>query len=334
MKVLLTGATGFVGRGIAQALLGAGADLRCLVRSPARAAELRSLGAELVFGSVDPGEGLETAVSGVECVVHAAGCVRAWTRGEYFRTNELGTRRLAAAARDAGVRRFLYLSSLAASGPSAPGRPVTEDSPPRPVNAYGRSKLAGERALAEEAAGRMDPIVVRPCAVYGPRDRDFLGLFRLADRGLGLHAAARGAELSLIFVDDLADLCLLAVERARPGSVYLAAADPPVSWQGLVEAIGSALGRRPRCLRIPPSLLFPLAWVVALGRPFLARPPVIVPGKVIEARQTGWVASAARAAAELGWAPRVGLAEGTRRAAEWYRERGWLRPSRGRRSPD
>lgn len=334
MKVLLTGATGFVGRGIAEALAERGADLRCLVRSPARGAELRSLGAELVVGSVDPAEGLEAAVSGVACVVHAAGCVRAWTRRQYFGTNELGTRRLAAAAREAGVRRFLYLSSLAASGPSAPGRPVTEESPPRPVNAYGRSKLAGERALEEEAGRRMEAVVIRPCAVYGPRDRDFLGLFRLVERGLGLYAAARGAELSLVFVDDLANLCCLALERARAGSVYLAAADPSVTWRGLVEAIGAALGRRPLCLRIPPSVLFPLACAAALGRPFLARPPVVSVGKVIEARQAGWVASARRTAAELDWSPRVGLAEGTRRAAEWYRERGWLRPARAGLSRD
>ena len=110
--------------------------MRCIVRSLERARRLRDLGAEIVLGDMDSGEGIEAAVAGVETVIHLAGVVRAWSREAFFRTNEEGTRRLAAAARKASVARFALLSSLAALGPAERGGEITEDSPPRPVNAY------------------------------------------------------------------------------------------------------------------------------------------------------------------------------------------------------
>lgn len=345
MNVLLTGATGFVGWSLAELLLAEGHAVRCLVRSPSRAAALGAQGAAIVRGDVGSGEGVEEAVRGIEGVVHAAGVIRAWTEAEYYRTNAEGTRILALRAREAGARRFLLVSSLAATGPrrsadaaAADGDAVgaegdvlgagahavvTEESPPRPINAYGRSKLAGERALAE-VAGDMEWTVVRPAAVYGPRDRDFLALFRLVARGLGIHAAARDARITLIHVEDLARLILVAFQEGRSGRAYLGSDGVARTWPEIIAAVAAALSRKVRPLRIPPWTLQPIAAAGLLLRPFLARPPILCPSKLREAATPSWVASPARARAELAWAPRVGLEEGMRRTAQWYRNEGWL----------
>jgi len=324
MTVLVTGATGFIGHRVAERLLAAGRAVRCAVRSPEKARDLAEMGAEVVPFDLATGRGVEEAARGAEAAVHLAGVVRAWRRADYFETNEGGARRIAGAARAAGARRLVLVSSLAALGPSRPGRPVEEDDEPRPLNAYGASKLAGERAFAE-AAGPIGGSIVRPCAVYGPRDRDFLVLFRMAARLRWIPYAARpGAELSLIHVEDLVDLILAALDRAPPGRAYLAADGSAHRWDEVIRAIGRSLGREVRPFRIPPRLLWPIAAASVLLRLFAPRPPLFSPDKLREAIEGSWVASPERARRELGWEPRVGLEEGARGTAAWYRENAWL----------
>ena len=323
MIVLVTGASGFIGHHLAERLLSGGHRVRCLARFPERMRDLKEKGAEILPGDVGSGQGLEEATRGVDAVAHLAGVVRAWRRETYFATNAGGTRLLARAAREAKVGRFLLVSSLAALGPGKAGGEVTEESEPRPINPYGESKLAAERDLAEVARD-MPWVIVRPCAVYGPRERDVLSLFRMAAKGLVVYAAPRNATLSLIHATDLVDLILLALEKARPRSAYLASDGLAHSWREIIECIQRAVGRRGPILRIPPRLLWPLAILVEGLRPFLARPPILCIGKLREACGPCWVASAARARGELAWRTRICLEEGVSATAAWYRAEGWL----------
>jgi len=324
MTVLVTGGTGFIGHRLVERLRSQGQTVRCLARSPGRARDLAEMGAEVVPGDVSTESGLLEAARGVERVIHLAGLIRAWGRRRFFETNVEGTRRLAGAARKSGVKKFLLVSSLAASGPGKPGRPVTEDDPPRPVNSYGRSKLAGERAL-EESAGQMEWSVVRPCVVYGPWERDVFVLFRMTARlGRVPYIAPSGARLSLIHVDDLLDLMLLCLERAPAGGIYQASDGEAHPWSEIIETIARVMGRSSRPLRIPPALLLPPALLSILLRPFTARPPLLCMDKLREGLERSWVSSPDRARRELGWEPRISLEEGIRGTWEWYRERGWL----------
>lgn len=323
MTALVTGGTGFVGRRLVEKLVREGGRVRCLVRSPAKAADLHRLGVETAAGDVTSGAGLEEAARGAELVYHVAGVVRAWGRVAYFEANAGGTERVVAAARAAGARRLLLVSSLAAVGPARAGEEVTEATPPRPITPYGESKLAGEEAL-RAGAGPLSWVIVRPCVVYGPGDRDVLALFRLARLGLVPYAAARGARLGLIHVDDLADLLACAMERAAPSSVYMASDGLARSWPEVIAAVAGAVGRRARAVRIAPWLLWPAAFALEASRPFTSRPPLLSLDKLREARQPSWAASPARARADLGWSPRIQLEEGVRLTAEWYRARGWL----------
>jgi nucleoside-diphosphate-sugar epimerase len=322
--IVVTGATGFIGHRVAERLLAMGRPVRCPVRSPERARDLASLGAEVCSCDLTGSAGLEDAARGAAAVVHLAGTVRAWRRETFFATNALGTGRLAAAATAAGARKFVLVSSLAASGPGAPGRPVTEDLEPRPMNSYGASKLAAEAELIR-AAGSMEWTVVRPCAVYGPRDRDFLALFRLIARLPRVpYAAVRGAELSMVHVDDLADLVIRCIDGAPSGRTYLASDGRGHRWAEIIETFGRALGRKVRGVRIPPRLLWPLAGAAVILRPFRSRPPVLCLDKLREALEPSWTASSERARRELGWETRISLEEGARSTAAWYRENGWL----------
>jgi dihydroflavonol-4-reductase len=323
MSLVVTGATGFIGMRLVEKLCAAGLDVRCLVRRTSRTAALEALGVRIFVADLRDGSGLDRALDGASGVIHVAGEIRSWTSGGYFETNTRGTRVLTEAAGRAGVRRFILVSSVAAAGPSAPGRELTEDLEPRPVGAYGKSKLAAEQALASCGNG-LDWSIIRPSIVYGPRDRQVLPLFRLAAWGVVPYTSPARARLSFVHVDDLVDLIIAASKRAAPGAVYFCSDGGSYLWEDLIRAIGEVLGRRVRPIRIPPLCLWPPAACMELLRPFRARPPVFCLQKLLEASQSGWVCSPERARLDLGYEPRLKLQEGIRDTVEWYRAAGWL----------
>lgn len=324
MSVLVTGATGFIGSRLVAKLRAEGREVACLVRRTSAVQEIERLGARPVLADLVSGHDLERALEGVEDVIHLAGVIRAWSAETYFSVNVDGTRRLVESACGAGVRRFVLVSSLAAAGPSPRGMQLTELALPHPVGAYGESKLAAERVLAAAALDRMCWSVVRPCAVYGPGDRDIFQLLRLARLPIVPYCAPRGAHLSLVYVDDLVELLLLCLERSPSGGVYFSSDGEAYSWGQVIRAMAEALGRRGLPLRLPPALLFPFAAAVEALRLFRSRPPLFCLGKLREAAQVGWVCSPARARRELTFEPKMGLREGMAAAVRWYRDAGWL----------
>ncbi len=211
MKAIVTGANGFVGSHLVERLLREGLEVVCLVRPTSDRKWIEGLSAQV--RAEDPGdvEALARAVAGADFVFHVAGLTRGLTDEEYLAVNAEGTRRIieAVARSGAAIRRFVYVSSLAAVGPNPTDRPLDETSEPRPQDSYGRSKLAGERIVLE-AGGRMPVTIIRPPAVYGPRDSNFLPLFRMA-RQLGHCADHRRT-----------DQAVLGGPRAGPGRRNLA----------------------------------------------------------------------------------------------------------------
>jgi nucleoside-diphosphate-sugar epimerase len=193
LKALVTGATGFVGSHLVERLLGAGMEVACLMRptSPPRRTALDGLDVERRIAALDDPDALARAVRGVDYVFHAAGLTRARTLAEYQAVNADGTGRLLEAllAEGAALRRFVYVSSLAAAGPARSPEPPDESAEPHPADDYGASKLAGEHVVLEHA-NRLPVTIVRPPAVYGPRDANFLPLFRLAVRLGGCRSSA------------------------------------------------------------------------------------------------------------------------------------------------
>ncbi|HAK95158.1 MAG TPA: hypothetical protein DCM87_09200 [Planctomycetes bacterium] len=322
VRVLLTGGTGFVGSHLAEQMCARGADVRCLVRAaggPARHALPEA--AARIEGSLEDSAALARACEGAEVVMHLAGAVKERRPGDFVRVNVEGTRRLCeAAAATRGLRAFVHVSSLAACGPSAADRPRGEDDPPAPVSAYGRSKLEAEGCVR---ASGLPWVIARPPAVYGPRDRDLLAVFKCVARGFDLRVGPAARTVSLVHAGDLA-AGLIASAGAAPRSTYFICDPSPYPWEEVVAAMASALGTRPRPLRVPRWVLLPAAMLSRLRGTITGRPSIFNRDKVREIAHAHWTCSGARAARELGFAPARTLREGIAQTAAWYREQGWL----------
>jgi nucleoside-diphosphate-sugar epimerase len=331
VRWLLTGATGFIGLAVAERLRARGDAVRALARPTSRVEELQALGVELARGDVGDPRALEGAVEECEAVVHLAGLTRALGPEDYRRVNVTGTRNVAAACLSARPRPVLVLvSSLAAAGPSEPGRPRREEEPPAPVSAYGRSKLDGEHEV-RALAGRLEATVVRPPIVYGPRDREVLPpLFRMARLGVAVKAGFSEKRFSVVHVEDLAEGILAAAGRGRrlgrSGSegIYFLADGAEHRWEEIARAAGDAVGARVRVVPIPEAA----GWLFSAGATLWAgltgRPAMLSLDKQSEVRQAAWTCAIDRAVAELGFEPRFPLREGMHQSASWFRARGLL----------
>lgn len=309
--VLLTGATGFVGSHVAERLSGRG--LRCTVRASSDLRWLEGLDLETVEVDLADGEGLEAALEGVDRVVHVAGVTRAPREEHFRRVNVEGTRRLAEASVRAGVRRFVFVSSLAARGPDG------EDGP---VSAYGRSKRAAERSLLRTAGTEV--AVLRPGGVYGPRDTDLLPLFRLARSGWFPLVPSSGV-VQPIYVADLADAVVAAGVGEAPGSgPWPLAGRGRHRWSDLADGLGEALGRPVRTFPVPGPLLLAAGAAAELAARVTGRAPDFDRRSARDLARHDWTCDPSPSEAALGWEAEVGLGEGLERTVRWYRREGWL----------
>ena len=278
MKILVTGATGFVGSHLAALLAQRGDTVFCLARRPEQAAFIASLGAFVAPGSLEDGDSLAQALRGVDQVYHLAGLTAAGSEREFLDVNEGGTSRLLGAIGAAvpNLKRFVHVSSIAAVGPTGHGGLLAEDSPCRPLTAYGRSKLAGEAVVRRAAA--LPWTIVRPPVVYGPRDRELLRLFRIARRGFAPVFGMGRQELSLVYVTDLVEgIAAAGREPAALGQTYHLAHPEIVRSRDLARAIGRAVrgGRAPLIIPVPAALAAPIVRVI--GRAALQNPDLKLP---------------------------------------------------------
>jgi nucleoside-diphosphate-sugar epimerase len=287
------------------------------------------MGAELALGDVTRPESLESAVPDVDAVVHLAGLVKAVTREELFGVNARGTRTLAEAVARTGKPKFVLVSSLAAAGPSMPGRPRAESDPPAPVSSYGQSKLAAEEELRAMGSA-LEASIVRPPIVYGPRDKEFLpSLFQFAKTGLVLKSGFADKRYSIVHVDDLVDLVIAVAERgARLGStaassgVYFGDDGLEHTWDALAQGALAALGRRGAVLPVPELVTWLAAGAATATARLTRRAAILSLDKMMEIREPAWTCTSAKARRELGWHPHVALADGLRGAVQWYRSHG------------
>lgn len=326
MKVLLTGANGFVGSHVLDRLRTAGLAPRLLLRAHSDTTFIQAHlpACEITRGSLEDPGALARAVDGITHVVHAAGATKALTPAGLYAANQRGTRHLVQALGRAGPRRrLILLSSLAVSGPGTRAQPAREDRPPQPLSEYGRSKLAAERELEALAPG--DFVILRLAAVYGPRDREFLRLFRAAARGWTPLFGGGRQELSLVWAPDVAEVVWRALNAPPPEAPVVQVAGPqPVTAAELAAAIAQVWGRRTRRLRLPRAVL-PVVCALAAGWARLSRRATLLAhGKHRELTAPGWVADTGRLRRWLGEVCATPLAEGLAATVRWYRAAGWL----------
>jgi nucleoside-diphosphate-sugar epimerase len=227
-------------------------------------------------------------------------------------------------ARKSHITRFVHISSLAAFGPAFGGQPVTEDTPPHPISHYGESKLAAHR-LAEARMADLPLCILAPPAVYGPRDTDFCVHFKMVARGFMPTIGSQTRLLSLIYAEDLASAVLAALRHVRaPGRSYFVEDGSTQTWESIGKAIGRAMERHPRTLRLPTALAKGIGILGDVGTRLAGRTWLLNSQKVREILQEAWTCSSARIREELGFQPQYSMERGMKETFLWYRSNHWL----------
>ncbi len=321
--LLVTGATGFLGGRLCQRLRQEGRAVRALVRREEGLEGLRALGVEVVSGSLEPPRGLEAAVSGISACVHCAGGGKALNQESFYRNNRDTTCHLleALTARQGPLTRLVMISTLAARGP---GLAHPEDrSRTAPLSHYGRAKAAAEAAVLAHSH-RFPVTLLRPPALYGPGDTRMLPLFRAARRGW-VPLPGPGLTTSLLHGDDCVEAVMQILTTPHPsGSIYTVCDGVSRTHEDLVSHIGEAVGTRPRTFRVPRGVLRLAAQFSQWGARLRNREALLTLDKVGDLCQPHWECDFTDLHRDLGWTPRIGLAEGVRTTASWYRLAGWL----------
>lgn len=301
MKLAITGGTGFVGGHLLDTALAAGHSVKALTRrdQPPRDS------VDWVAGDLQDRGALERLVGDVDAVIHVAGVITASSAAEFELGNVAGTLSMLAAATAGGVRRFVQVSSLAAREPK--------------LSLYGASKHKAEELV--DGSG-LDWVIVRPPAVYGPRDKETLELFRMAK--LGLMLMPPKGRVSLIHVADLARLLLALAEYSAPSSLLVEADDgTPNGWshREFARALGQAVGTKPAILSSPGVVLRLAARADQLLRGPRAKLTV---DRAAYFSHRNWVVEPRRACPPRLWQAQVATDQGLAQTASWYRDEGWL----------
>jgi len=321
MKALVTGASGFIGSHLTEALLSRGYTVRCLVRSTSNIRWIESLCVELVKGDCIDHKSLENAVKDCEYVFHLAGLTKASCEKDFFCVNVGGTENMLKAifVFNDKIKRFIFLSSLAAVGPSTDGCPVTEDSIPHPVSAYGKSKLFAEKAVLE--AGKNFPVtIIRPPAVYGPRDKDFYFFFKLIKKGIFPYWGE--TKYSIIYIDDLINGLIMAAESGVAiGKTYFITDMEIYSNEDIAYEISNIFGNNITKIKIPKSIMPAIA---SIGEKVTKGKSILNKDKVKELKYQHWICDCSKAVRELGFETQVKLKEGLKWTADWYKINRWL----------
>ena len=271
-RVLVTGATGFIGSHLVRELVKAGASVTCLVRPTSDISQYKDLNLSFTQGDILQRDTLTDPTSNADVVFHLVAAQESFDPQDYYNLNVGGTRNLVeACAEQDSPPVFIHVSSLAAAGPSPDGEPRNEKDPPSPISHYGRSKLAGEEVL-RAWAHKVPITIIRPPMVFGERDKDMYQMFQWIKYGLHLIPTPRGSCYSLIHAADLSNGLLraardgeridgaTALDPSGKGLYYFAYKHHP-SYGELGKIIARSLGRSTvRLIRVPPPLTWVIAW--------------------------------------------------------------------------
>lgn len=328
MKVLITGATGFVGSHVADAMLQRGHEVHYVARATSNHQWMKNKPVRCIDGSLSSADSLKAAVEGTDIVIHVAGLTAAKSEAEFMRGNRDATQNVLDAIRRyaPSLQRYVHVSSLAVSGPAIDeSHPITEDMEMRPITAYGRTKKAAEEVV-RTAMADMPITIVRPPAVYGQRDTAILTYFQSINRGIMPLIGFDEKKVSLVHVRDLARGIATAAEaHAAIGQTYNISSDRFYTWREIGTVAGAMLGKRRLLpIHLPHPIVMSIAGMSGFFGKLSSKPPVLDYEKGIDMIQRYWICSTDKARAELGHYQEVTLEEGIRETVNWYQDIGWL----------
>jgi nucleoside-diphosphate-sugar epimerase len=323
LKVLVTGATGFIGWHCASLLKDRGLTVSALLRPPSDETKLPK-GVAGIRGDFSSVKSLAAAVHGIDAVIHCAGVVRAVSLASYWKANVDSTENLCLACRDQKVDRFIFISSLAAGGPSGRDKPRDERDADYPLTHYGVSKNSAESVVKKLIR---DSTVLRLCAVYGPRERDILRMFKLvAEKGFDIRPKGKSPLLSFIDGREVAKAVLSALKfDVTKKKTYYISDGNTYEWDDFLTCVEEAVGRKARRVFIPIWMAETYAMLADGFSKITRKPPLINRERILILRQEAWTCSPVRFSDDTGFQPDGDLKKGVFATAEWYREKGWLK---------
>ena len=319
----MTGATGFIGSHLVEALLQKGVQVRCLLRKAGDLKWLKDLPIEITLGDCSDKTSLREAVKGVDQVFHLAGITKAVKEKTFFEINAFGTENLilACCQHNPHIQKFLYLSSQAAAGPCQNGNKKRESDSCEPVSPYGQSKRLGEE-LALAHSQELPLVILRPPGVYGPRDKDFYALFKWVSRRIN---PCFSGQISLCYVQDVVQAILLAAEsRTISGEIFFVSDGTDYHMEEIGDTLAQTMGVTPLSIPIPKWFIFGVASFSEYLSLISGRPPLISRGMAEQIIQEDWTCDITKAKTLLGFQPQFQLLQGARLTFHWYKKQKWL----------
>ena len=325
-STLVTGATGFIGSHLVDALLERGCKVHCVVRETSNLQWLDTSRVILHTGDLHQPETYQESLSEVDYVFHCAGITRAKNRHEYLHNNARVCVPFYRSCVEHGsqIKGVVHVSSLAAVGPTPPNQKVDEDTPCHPLTYYGKSKLTGEE-IALGYASELPMVVLRPPVVYGEREVNFFTYLKAIKWRLAIKVGTSPQTLSLIYAKDLVDAMIRAAEAPDPDrNIFFVTDGNTYSWDDVANVAMKALDVRAQTIIIPISLMGFAAMVSEFLAKMSNKTPLLDRQRMIDLRQSSWTASPERFFDHYSFQPRTNLNQGMKQTCAWYKQQGWL----------
>ncbi len=325
--IALTGASGFLGSHVADILLAKGFAVRASIRQTSNLRWLEGKDIETTIVDLENAKSCDSFLSGSSGLIHCAGLVTATGEQQYQRANVRTTENLLARAELTWKEQcddpaFVLISSMAAHGPAGLDNPAVESNSPAPITAYGRSKLAAELAVnGSEWSFRR--AILRPPSLYGPRDKEFLPLFKAATRGITARLGKSMTGLSLVHGWDAAAaaVALMQCDQAT-GTYFVDDLHTGYNWQELADILSSTTGKKIRTLQVPLVLLKISSSLLGRGRAISS--PVLNPDRIRDLETSGWVCDGSLLSTTTGWQPKYSALTGFANTMDFFKEQDWL----------
>lgn len=326
ITTLVTGASGFVGSHLVDKLLELNHSVRIIARKESKLKWIDLSKVEIFNCDYDDIQSLKDAVQNVDYVFHVAGVIKAKSKETYYKGNVEVTKNLLKAIElfNPNLKRFVFISSQAAAGPSPDGIPKTEDMECNPVTTYGKSKLEAERVVKSYET-KIPYTIVRPSAVYGPRDPEILLFFQTLKKGIQPMVGFSEKYVSLVHVNDLIEGILLAAFSEKSlNQTYFISGEKGYGWEEIGNISSKILGKKVLKIRIPHIMVYTVAAISQFLSYFKSEATILNLEKAREMVQKSWVCSVEKAKQELGYSQKIDLEKGIRETINWYKENSWL----------